>query len=179
MDIPIVRSATQDERQAVLDVLTLAFATDPLARWAVPGAKQYLALFPPFADAFGGNGLALGATYVVDGFDGAAAWLPPGVQPDVERVLAKFQEHVAGAALVSALGRCRPCLSGAGTRRAADAPRAAPLRRRADARVPRVHESPQPVAVPSPRLRDPRHDPGRRRAASGADAAAAALDIMA
>jgi hypothetical protein len=92
MEVPVIRSATQDERQAVLVVLTLAFATDPLARWAAPGAKQYLAAFPPFADAFGGNGLARGATYIVDGFEGAAAWLPPGVQPDVERVLANFQE---------------------------------------------------------------------------------------
>jgi len=45
MEVPVIRAATRDERQAVLDVLTLAFATDPLARWAAPGAKQYPAAF--------------------------------------------------------------------------------------------------------------------------------------
>lgn len=104
MEVPVIRAATRDERQAVLDVLTLAFATDPLARWAAPGAKQYLAAFPPFADAFGGNGLAPGATYIVDGFEGAAAWLPPGVQPDVERVLANFQELMDPELLPDLLG---------------------------------------------------------------------------
>jgi len=86
MDVPIVRSATEDERQAVLDVITLAFATDPMARWAQPNPTKYLSEFRLWADALGGAGLSHGATLVVNGLEGAAMWLPPGVDPNGERV---------------------------------------------------------------------------------------------
>jgi ribosomal protein S18 acetylase RimI-like enzyme len=104
MQLPEIRSASQEERQAVLDVLTLAFASDPMARWAAPDAGQFLASFPEFADAMGGNGLGREATCVVHDFAGAAMWLPPGVEPDVDRILALFQEHSAPELLPDLLG---------------------------------------------------------------------------
>ena len=83
---PTVRSATEADRQRMLDVLTLAFVADPLARWGVPDPTQYLAGARSFFDAFGGNGVSHGSVYVVDDFAGAALWLPPGVEPDGERL---------------------------------------------------------------------------------------------
>jgi hypothetical protein len=46
-----------DEPQAV-GVITLAFAADPMARWAFPDPETYLNLMPDFVRAFGGNGIA-------------------------------------------------------------------------------------------------------------------------
>jgi GNAT superfamily N-acetyltransferase len=95
MEVPDIRPASLEERQAVLDVLTLAFATDPMARWAAPEAPRYLGFFGAFADAMGGNGLPHEATYVASAVAGAAMWLPPGVEPDVERILPLFREYAS------------------------------------------------------------------------------------
>ena len=86
MEMPLIRAAAENERPAVLDVITLAFATDPVARWAQPSSTKYFSEFRSWADALGGGGLGHGATFVVDDLSGAAMWLPPGVDPDAERV---------------------------------------------------------------------------------------------
>ena len=82
-----------DEPQAV-GVITLAFAADPMARWAFPDPRTYLNLMPDFVRAFGGNGLAHGATHLVDGRLGAAMWLPPGVQPDSDTMMSMTQRYI-------------------------------------------------------------------------------------
>jgi ribosomal protein S18 acetylase RimI-like enzyme len=92
MNIPAIRSATEDERSRVIDLITLSFATDPLARWALPEADQYLRVMPRWVDAFAGSGLPHGATFVVDGLEGAAMWLPPGVESDVEGMMRIIDE---------------------------------------------------------------------------------------
>ncbi len=94
MNPPVVRSATEAERPNVIDVITLAFTADPLARWAVPDPTAYLESMTEIIDAFGCNGLPHGAAYVVDNFAGAALWLPPGVEPDEKRMGAITQECV-------------------------------------------------------------------------------------
>ena len=82
-----------DEPQAV-GVITLAFAADPMVRWAFPDPGTYLNLMPDFVRAFGGNGLAHGATHLVDGGLGAAMWLPPGVQPDSDTMMSMTQRYI-------------------------------------------------------------------------------------
>ena len=47
-----VRAATSEREQAVVDVLTLAFAQDPMARWALPDAHVYLKAWPLAVRAF-------------------------------------------------------------------------------------------------------------------------------
>lgn len=94
MNPPLVRSATESERRAVIDVITLAFVADPLARWAVPSPSAYLGAGRQFIDAFGCNGLPHGTTYVVADFAGAALWLPPGIEPDGQRMDAVAAECV-------------------------------------------------------------------------------------
>jgi len=89
-----VRAAADSDRQAVIDVITLAFCNDPMARWAFPEPATYLAAMPQLARAFGGNGFAHGAAHLVDGGLAAAMWLPPGVEPDAERMMALTEEHV-------------------------------------------------------------------------------------
>jgi len=86
MNPPLVRSADASERAAIVDVITLAFATDPLLRWTLPSATAYLAACRDFIDAFGCNGLPHGTAFVIDDLSGAALWLQPGVEPDRARL---------------------------------------------------------------------------------------------
>ena len=88
-----VRAVTEREQQAVIDVITLAFSTDPMARWAYPNPATYLAIMPETIKAFGGPGFAHGTVHLVDGGGAAAMWLPPGVLADSKRLEALIQQH--------------------------------------------------------------------------------------
>ncbi|MBA3887455.1 MAG: GNAT family N-acetyltransferase [Acidobacteria bacterium] len=88
-----VRSATERDQQLVVDVITLAFSTDPMARWAYPDPATYLAVMPDTVKAFGGNGFGHGTVHLVDGGKAPAMWLPPGVHPDSERLAALGEQH--------------------------------------------------------------------------------------
>jgi ribosomal protein S18 acetylase RimI-like enzyme len=92
-----VRSArSESEQQAVLAVITLAFSTDPMARWTFPDPATYLRVWPQVARAFGGNAFAHGAAHLAASEAAAAMWLPPGVHPDSERLKALVAEHAPG-----------------------------------------------------------------------------------
>jgi ribosomal protein S18 acetylase RimI-like enzyme len=88
-----VQAATSEREQAVVDVLTLAFAQDPMARWALPDAHVYLKAWPLAVRAFGGRALLSGSADVLEDGGGAALWLPPGVEPDGERLVGLIREH--------------------------------------------------------------------------------------
>jgi len=76
-----VRAANERDQQTVIDVITLAFSTDPMARWAYPNPATYLAVMPETVRAFGGNGFAHGTVHLADGGAAAAMWLPPAFTP--------------------------------------------------------------------------------------------------
>ena len=88
-----VRAASRREQRAVIDVITLAFSTDPMARWAYPNPKTYLAIWPETVKAFGGSGFAHGTVHLAGDGGAAAMWLPPGVQPDTERLKVLTRQH--------------------------------------------------------------------------------------
>ena len=67
MDRPSIRAGGPDDEAAVVSIITLAFAADPMARWATPDPAKYLASMPQVARAFGGNGLAHGSVDLADG----------------------------------------------------------------------------------------------------------------
>ena len=79
-----VRSASRDEESAVSAVIALAFASDPMARWSLRDAQTYLAVMPDLIRAFGAAAYDSDSADVSDDFGGAALWLPPGVEPDIE-----------------------------------------------------------------------------------------------
>jgi ribosomal protein S18 acetylase RimI-like enzyme len=89
-----VRPATMEDEKKVIHVITLAFSTDPVVRWALPDPTTYLSVMPGLAQAFGGNGFAPGTVDMVEGGTAAAMWLPPGVHPDYERMTAITEQHV-------------------------------------------------------------------------------------
>jgi ribosomal protein S18 acetylase RimI-like enzyme len=88
-----IQAATTDGEQAVVDVITLAFAADPMARWALPDPNLYLRIWPLVVRAFGGRAFQSGSADRVEDGGGAALWLPPDVEPDGERLVGLMQEH--------------------------------------------------------------------------------------
>ncbi len=87
MTIATIKTATAADEAGVIGVLTLAFSSDPIARWSQPDPQQYLTHFPVIAKAFGGEAFAQKTAYFADGYAGAALWLPPGFSPDEETMI--------------------------------------------------------------------------------------------
>jgi GNAT superfamily N-acetyltransferase len=75
------------ERQRGVASLTLAFATDPVMRWAWPAANQYATYWPRFAEAFGGQAFDDGTAYGLEDCRAVALWMRPGVGPNEEAVM--------------------------------------------------------------------------------------------
>ncbi len=94
MTAPIA-TATACGAEQVIAVLTLAFSSDPPCRWAWPDPQPYLASFPGFVRALGGRAFEQGTAHCLRSYTGAALWLPPGVQPDEEALVALVQRTIA------------------------------------------------------------------------------------
>ena len=89
----IIKPATATDQDAAIAVLTLAFSTDPMARWSMSDPAKYLTVFPKLAKAFGGSAFEKGTAYIADHFSGAALWLPPGAKSDEETLKKIFDEN--------------------------------------------------------------------------------------
>jgi GNAT superfamily N-acetyltransferase len=92
--IPPIRTATIAEQKYITASLVLAFASDPVARWMYPDSYQYLTHFPHFVQVFSSKALAQATAYCIDGYAGAALWLPPGVEPDAELPIELLQRSI-------------------------------------------------------------------------------------
>jgi ribosomal protein S18 acetylase RimI-like enzyme len=90
----MIRTATASDADPAIAVVTLAFSTDPAARWTWSDPQQYLRHFPRFVQAVGGNAFTHGSAYYMDGYTGAALWLPPAVHPDKDTLIALFKRTV-------------------------------------------------------------------------------------
>ena len=90
-----INVSTASDEQHVIDVIVLAFSADPGARRMFPDPTQYLRNFPKFVKAFGGKAFQHGSAYHIDGFLGAALWLPSDAHPDEEPLAVLIDETVA------------------------------------------------------------------------------------
>ena len=81
-----IKLATEVDRDRVLSTILLGFSADPIERWLCPEAKDYLNCIPLF-NAFAGGAIKSGSAYVTDNFESVALWLPPGCEPDEEKVI--------------------------------------------------------------------------------------------
>ena len=90
-----IQTATPAEEAPVIDTIVLAFAADPVCRWAWPDPHSYLAGMPDFARAFGGAAFRHDGAHRAADFEGAALWLPPDVGPDEEAVGELVERTVA------------------------------------------------------------------------------------
>ncbi len=110
----VVQTTLPGTEDAVIGTIVLAFDNDPPARWLFPEPHQYLANFPRFTRAFGGNAFASQTAFHTPGFGGAALWLPPGVEPDEAALVAIIEEAVEADrrstvfGLLEALARFHP-----------------------------------------------------------------------
>jgi ribosomal protein S18 acetylase RimI-like enzyme len=90
-----IKSASPSDQAQAIAVVVLAFSTDPMARWTYPDSHDYLTYFPQIVKAFGGRAFQHGSGYYVDGFLGAALWLPPDVGPIEDEMIALLQQTVS------------------------------------------------------------------------------------
>jgi ribosomal protein S18 acetylase RimI-like enzyme len=88
----VIKTAIESEANAVIDALRLAFVADPATRWVWPDAQKYLLYFSSFARAFGGKAFSNKSAHYIGNYSGAALWLPPHVDPDVDALIRLFQE---------------------------------------------------------------------------------------
>ena len=96
MITPIIKTAaTASDEASIIDVLVRANWADPAARWVWPDSQRFLMYFPSFVRAFGGKAFAHGRAYYIDGYIGAALWLPPDVHPDENTLIALLQRTVS------------------------------------------------------------------------------------
>jgi GNAT superfamily N-acetyltransferase len=108
------KTATPSDRDHIIAVLALAFSADPGARWIYPDPYKYLRYFPDIIKAFGGRAFERGTAHYVDGFFGAALWLPPNVRPQEDEMAALMRRTVSESTLedfrsvIERAGRYRP-----------------------------------------------------------------------
>jgi GNAT superfamily N-acetyltransferase len=94
-ELPEVRSARHEEADRLAATLTLAFSSDPVARWAWPDANQFARVLMPLVGPFGGRAaLDRGTAHVVGDFLGAALWVPPGAHVDDEAIGEIFAKNI-------------------------------------------------------------------------------------
>lgn len=109
-----VKTATPSDQDSIIAVLALAFSADPGARWIYPDPRKYLSHFPDIVRAFGGSAFEHGTAHYVEGFFGAALWLPPDVWPQEDEMMALMQRTVSEPTLedfrsvMEQAGRYRP-----------------------------------------------------------------------
>ena len=83
-----VRVATSGDKSQSIETLMLAFAADPVLRWCLGSASDYLAHFSELVTAYAGMAFDCGTALCEEGFKGVALWLPPGVSADDDAFVA-------------------------------------------------------------------------------------------
>jgi len=83
-DPAAVRLATPHDRDPALASIVAAFVADPVNRYVMPTPSLYLDLMASMMGHFGGAAFDNDSAWIIGDYAGAALWLPPGVQSDME-----------------------------------------------------------------------------------------------
>jgi GNAT superfamily N-acetyltransferase len=83
------------DQSRALATITSAFAGDPVERWLLPDDADYAAHFPEFTMGFAERAMKAGTAWQLADYAAVAVWLPPGVEPDAERVATVLRASVA------------------------------------------------------------------------------------
>ena len=94
MTTPSIKTVTPSSADQAVGTVVLAFSADPIARWFYPDPYQYLLHLPSFVRAFAGKAFEHNSAYCVDGYLGAALWLPPDVHSDENALAALLQRTI-------------------------------------------------------------------------------------
>ena len=82
MSQPKIKQASSKDIPNIIDTVALAFGADPLVRWIYPDPNQYLSHIHKMTILFAGKAFDHGTVHYVEGYRGAALWLPPDIHPD-------------------------------------------------------------------------------------------------
>jgi len=92
---PSIEKVTPSGANQAVGTIVLAFGADPVARWFYSDPHDYLKNLPCFVRAFAGKAFEYNSAYQIDGYSGAALWLPPEVHPDENALMALLQRTIA------------------------------------------------------------------------------------
>lgn len=90
--VSTVSNSTEEQR--AVSTVTAAFVADPITRWFLPDAQQFLKYFPPVLQSMCGPAFAGKSAFVAGDFMGAALWLRPGAESDNDALGALMQEAI-------------------------------------------------------------------------------------
>ena len=74
--------------------MALAFGADPLVRLIYPDPNQYLSHIHKMTILFAGKAFDHGTVHYVEGYRGAALWLPPDIHPDEEALVTHMNNSI-------------------------------------------------------------------------------------
>ncbi|MEM8718179.1 MAG: GNAT family N-acetyltransferase [Cyanobacteria bacterium P01_G01_bin.39] len=94
MTTTLIRSSVNGKNnlQQIIDSMVLAFSADPFFRWIYPSEEQYLASFPGFVKLLIDDQVDINCT---KDFEGAAFWLPPQRELNLDDFSAYMQKTVS------------------------------------------------------------------------------------
>lgn len=95
MTIPEIAIARPEDRARLIQTAVLAFVTDPMARWISASAAAFLEATGNFFDAFGGAAFDHGTAWTANDGQAVALWLPPGTEPEGERMVGILQQFAS------------------------------------------------------------------------------------
>jgi GNAT superfamily N-acetyltransferase len=84
-----------DDHERATATLTSAFVADPVERWLWPDDADFAGRYPRFAESFVDDAIEEGTAWQLEDYAAVAVWLPPGVDPDPERIGSALRETVA------------------------------------------------------------------------------------
>jgi GNAT superfamily N-acetyltransferase len=94
-----IRLATRSEEEQVAATITLAFSADPIVCWIFPNPLLRLRTFMKLVGLYGGQALDHGSAHVIGDYAAVALWLPPGIEPETEKMRQLFAETVSAETL--------------------------------------------------------------------------------
>lgn len=90
-----VHVVSPENRWVGLNTIVTAFAADPLLRWILPSADNYLIHSAAVFDKFGGIAFDAGTAYQIGDFAGVALWVPPSHAQHTDDEDSEFSELLA------------------------------------------------------------------------------------
>ncbi|MBE9029007.1 GNAT family N-acetyltransferase [filamentous cyanobacterium LEGE 11480] len=109
-----IRTAKKTDQKYIIAAMLLAFDHNPLMRWIYPDAYQYLHHFPHLIQNTISSTFDCRTADMIQGYSGAALWLPPGITPDDDRQLKIIEQstfesdQIPIVALLKQLQQYRP-----------------------------------------------------------------------
>jgi GNAT superfamily N-acetyltransferase len=85
---------TVSHESSMVATITMAFSTDPVARWIYPKAADYFRWFPSFVRGFAGTSINDNTAIATTNYSGVALWLRPGAHADDDALIRLFEESL-------------------------------------------------------------------------------------